>query len=190
MRALVDFITLVMLLGLLGGVAWHQRAKSLERDTIAGVREDVLRIERELRRRAATGEIEVNGRGWPTTIDPDWFIDDPPVNRLLPADRPWLEIAPPEHADLTHPLARQSYDRAVAAFWYNPALGVVRARVPVTLSDQRATDLYNRINGVRLSSIFEGLPAPSPARPERDSIADADDMGEDSLDPTRPRDER
>lgn len=189
MRALVDFITLAMLLALLGGVAWHQRAQSRERETIAGVREDVRRIERELRRRAATGDIEVNGRGWPTTIDPGWFTDEAPINRLLPVDRPWLEIAPPEHADLVHPLVRQSYDRTVAAFWYNPALGVVRARVPVTLSDRHATELYNTINGVSLSSIFEGLPAP-PRRAEPDHVADADDMSEGALDPTRPRDER
>jgi hypothetical protein len=38
-------------------------------------------------------------------------------------------------------------------FWYNPALGVVRARVPRTLSDAEALELYNEVNGTRLQEL-------------------------------------
>jgi len=43
-----------------------------------------------------------------------------------------------------------------AMFWYNPARGVIRARVPRTLSDADAVALYNDVNRtkvVELSSI-------------------------------------
>jgi hypothetical protein len=83
-----------------------------------------------------------------------------------------------------------AFDRSIAAFWYNPANGVVRARVPVTISDQRATELYNRINGVFLTSIFEGLSIPDD-RPmngfnEEDAKALAEILVEEDLDPTKP----
>jgi hypothetical protein len=40
-------------------------------------------------------------------------------------------------------------------FWYNPALGIVRARVPRTLSDADAIDTYNRVNGTAIRSLVE-----------------------------------
>lgn len=70
-------------------------------------------------------------------------------------DRPWLEVAPAADADLLHPRVRVTIDEGLAAFWYNPFQGVVRARVPVLVSDTDATALYNRVNGTSLSSIFE-----------------------------------
>ena len=197
MRWLVDLVAAAMLLALTGGVVLHHRAVSREREAIVAVRDDVLRIERELRRRAATGEVEVNGRGWPIEIDPRWFGQDPPTNGLLPSDRPWIEIAPDADAALLHPVVRQSYSKAIAAFWYNPALGIVRARAPVTISDQRATELYNEINGVALTSIFEGLPklsragageTPTDADTDAAALAGAD-LEEKDLDPTKPRPE-
>jgi len=189
MRWLVNTIAGLLTLSLAAGVVMHNRTERRERSAVAEVRADLRRLEKEIRRRGATGLVEVNGRGWPLTLDPSWFGDDPPVNRLLPPDRPWIEIAPPEHRDYLHPIVRQSYDEHVPAFWYNPALGIVRARVPVMVSDHLATELYNRVNNVALASIFEGLPMPE-REPERaqNAVAGAADAGltEDDLDPTTP----
>jgi hypothetical protein len=42
----------------------------------------------------------------------------------------------------------------------------VRARVPVMVSDEDATQLYNRVNGTTMTSIFSReLPAPSMTKP-------------------------
>lgn len=157
MRILVDLVALLALLALVAGAALHHRAGDRQRAEVQSVRSAVGRLEQTLRIKAATGEVEVNGRGWPVDINPDWFGDDPPRNSLLSSGRPWLEIASSEPASLTNPAVRIAYDRSVAAFWYNPANGAIRARIPATVSDQRAVELYNRINGVALRSIFQGV---------------------------------
>jgi hypothetical protein len=42
----------------------------------------------------------------------------------------------------------------MAAFWYNPYQGILRARVPVMISDEESLSVYNRINSSSLTSIF------------------------------------
>ncbi|RMH24436.1 MAG: hypothetical protein D6693_10030 [Planctomycetota bacterium] len=187
MRWLVNIVAVLLALALGAGVVLHGRTVRREQEAVREVRAAVRQIERELRRRSATGSVEVNGRGWPITVEPAWFGASPPVNRLLPPDRPWIEIAPPEHKDYLHPVVRQSYNEHVPAFWYNPALGIVRARVPVMVSDRLATELYNEVNTVAIASIFEGLPIPE-REPERadNAVAGAGGMSEDDLDPTKP----
>ncbi len=193
MRLLVDLVVLATLLAVVAGAVLHNRAVDRERAAVQDVRADLRRIEQAIRVKAATGATEVNGRGWPFSIDPDWFPEDPPQNRLLTPDRPWLEIAPPEYASLQHPTIRMAFDRSIAAFWYNPANGVIRARVPVTISDKRATELYNRINTVALTSIFEGLSIPDGELTGFDK-ADADALARilenEDLDPTKPLDSK
>ena len=188
MRLLVDLVVLATLLAIVTGAVLHHRAVGRERAAVQEVRSDIRRIEQELKVRAATGAVEVNGRGWPLEIDAAWFGDDPPQNRLISTDRPWLEIAPPAHAELTHPSIRIAFNESVAAFWYNPANGVVRARVPLTVSDQRATELYNRINHVALASIFENLTFPDRVKPGDEAPTDAiaEVPEEPNLDPTIP----
>jgi len=88
------------------------------------------------------------------TIDPAWFQEAAPGNPLLDEDRPWVEVAGTSQADLLHPPVRMAVEKSIAAFWYNPYQGVVRARVPVMVSDDKATELYNRVNGTGMSSIF------------------------------------
>jgi hypothetical protein len=52
-------------------------------------------------------------------------------------------------------------DNSVASFWYNPYQGVIRARVPIVISDRKA--LYNSVNRTRLDSIYsKDLPIEEP----------------------------
>lgn len=177
MRILANIVALAALLAVIAGVALHRRNVTRQRAEVVVVRHDVHRMERTIRVKAATGEVEVNGRGWPIDVDPAWFGDNPPHNPLLTPNRPWLEIASPDRASLEHPQVRIAFDRSVAAFWYNPANGVVRARVPVTVSDRRAVELYNSINSASLDSIFEGVG-------DRISFADEAEPSADSPDST------
>ncbi|MFM9957605.1 MAG: hypothetical protein ACKVZJ_05995 [Phycisphaerales bacterium] len=108
---------------------------------------------------AATGEPDlttpVNQRGWPMTIEPEWFGTKPPLNALTIPGCPWVEIASGEELLLTNPRIRVALDRNVAAFWYNPALGIVRARVGPTATDVQAVDLYNRVNATAIVAIVD-----------------------------------
>jgi len=53
-----------------------------------------------------------------------------------------------------HPVNRLCDGPRTATFWYNPTTGVVRARVPHMVSDQRSLELYNYINGSQLDDLF------------------------------------
>jgi len=182
MRLLVNSAVAILVAGLISGAWLLQKSEAVEETALMQVQSAVSQIKRELRLRAAMGQAEINGRGWPMTVDPGWF-DNPPRNVLISQRRPWVEVAPPEHAELLHPPIRIATDEDVAAFWYNPANGVVRARAPITLSDRRTTEIYNRINGAAISSIFERVMPPSdvriaPTLAPQDAVANAEEPAE------------
>lgn len=134
--------------------SWRARARSEERLAVEGARSSIERIVQELSYRATLQEIEINGRGWPVTVDPGWFRGKLPRNPLVPTRNPWLEIADESQHGLSNPRQILVVDGTMASFWYNPANGVVRARIGQPVSDRRALELYNRINGTDLDSIF------------------------------------
>jgi hypothetical protein len=153
MRWIRDIALLVLIIGLGAGVIWWQQERREEQAKLDKTTADTQRLEREVRFRAATKTGELNARGWPVTVDPVWFELDPPQNLMVTEDRPWVEIAPEEEAGLTHPRIRMTLDDHTAAFWYNPYQGVVRARVPVSMTDEQATAMYNAVNRASISSI-------------------------------------
>lgn len=154
MRFLLNMLAVLLLAGLVAGGVWFYRDRQQGEEQVEATRAAVRTLQRQITVQAGLGQAEVNGRGWPKTVDPAWFGGHPPMNGLVSPDRPWLEVAQPEHADLEHPPVRMTIGDEIAAFWYNPGTGIVRARVPVTVSDARATELYNAINGTTLVSIF------------------------------------
>lgn len=158
MRWLREAVTVVMLTAILAGVLfvqWRSADREAEIDRLSA---DLRRMDLEIKYRAATGKAELNAFGWPARIDPHWFGEDVPRNTLLSGPRPWLEIAGVAEAPLVHPPIRMAVEDDDAGFWYNPARGIIRARVPVMVSDGEATLLYNRVNRTTLRSIFESEP--------------------------------
>ena len=154
MRFVRDLLLLLLLIAVGAGVVYYQREQRDEQVRILKATAETRRLEMEVKFRAATKGADLNARGWPLTIDPAWFEKDPPINTLVEDDRPWIEIASADEAEFQHPPVRMTVDDATAAFWYNPYQGVVRARVPVMVSDEAATFLYNRVNESNMASIF------------------------------------
>ena len=117
---------------------------------------ELRRVELELKYRAAAKLPGLNGKGWPQKIEEDWFRGPSgvPRNPLVSLERPWVDIAAGEELEMDHPALKMTADPRLAGFWYNPNLGVVRARVPVMVSDEDSLELYNRVNGTHLASIF------------------------------------
>jgi hypothetical protein len=97
--------------------------------------------------RAALRDVPVSSRGYPLTIDPEWFEGTLPWNDLLGPSQPWLELAHQDQKDLVHPPDPFVIERTQAGFWYNPHTGHVRARVPAQASESASVELYNRVNG-------------------------------------------
>jgi hypothetical protein len=123
-------------------------------------------------------------------VDPQWFGAEPPRNGLVSPERPWVEVATPAEASLQDPPVRLTVDPKVAAFWYNPYQGVVRARVPVSISDAKSLAMYNAINGTRLTTIYGVAPEePAHEGPGPDAAATAsasDGPADDSVGPPLP----
>lgn len=154
MRWMRDIVAALGLVAVVGGAVYFKRAQREEEAMFQRAQTDLRRMELEIKYRAATKTTELNARGWPVTIDPSWFQAGAPDNPLLDDDRPWVEVAGTQQAEFMHPPVRMAVDEHLAAFWYNPYQGVIRARVPVMVSDDKATELYNRVNSVSVSSIF------------------------------------
>lgn len=153
----MKFVWVIMVAVLLGGSGWIvNHALSAKQDQIAAeqrTQSALKQIERQIRIMAGSNGAELNGRGWPITIDPAWFGTDVPKNALLTGARPWLEVASPDEKALTHPVVRQAVNRDVAAFWYNPSNGIVRARAGVMVSDKAAIEAYNRVNSSSITTL-------------------------------------
>ena len=167
MRRLIEILIIGTVALVIGGMLYYRATnQTLEHDAdfVAG---EVRRFELEIKVRAATTSAELTERAWPMTIDPAWF-ESPPQNTLVSRDRPWVEVAPPEHAELFDPVYRIALDPTLASFWYNPYQGVIRARVPIAINDEQALRLYNRINGTRLTELY----ATPPLAPEKDPDAE------------------
>lgn len=144
----------VMLAWALSASEWRRRTDLDSEATIARAIEARRLLERQVRIRAATKAATLNNSGWPTTISPEWFEDHPPRNPFVSPGHPWIDIAGPDQASLLDPPVRQALTPADAAFWYNPANGVVRARVGPMVTDAHAVATYNRLNGSTVSSLF------------------------------------
>jgi hypothetical protein len=161
MRLFMDTVVALMLVALLGGVIWHNRAdQSIKQDRDLA-RSEVHRFQQQIALQSALAKVQRNERGYPETVDPNWFQGVLPANPLIDIGHPWLEIAGPDQKDLVHPQDRVATDKNTAKFWYNPHTGVVRARVPAGVSDAAALELYNHINECYLPELFaDGATAP------------------------------
>lgn len=158
MRIIVNLVALLVAVVAAGVFYFNSAQHSMDEELAREARDVVREVEQTLRLQATKPNAPVNIRGYVTTIDPAWF-DAIPRNPLVSPATPWIEIAPRESADLWHPEVRLAVHPDLAGLWYNPYRGIVRARVPVQVNDERSTQLYNRVNGTRLSSILEPEPA-------------------------------
>ena len=153
MRLVVDALIALMLIGIAGGIVWHHLDKREQEVRLATTKQSVETIGTVIREHRNLARIEIDG-GMPDTVAPSWFTRPLPENALLDGKRPWIEVASKRQADLEHPLNRVAVNEADAAFWYNPANGVVRARVPSNLGDADALKYYNMVNSTTLTDIL------------------------------------
>jgi type II secretory pathway pseudopilin PulG len=154
MRLVIDSLVALMLCGFLAGVVLQTRAERRLDDKIELGRAEVERFQSQILLQAAIEKGELSQRGYPTTIEVEWFSGNAPLNPLLGPAHPWLEIADESQRDLLHPPNPMAFGVDVAQFWYSPYTGVVRARVPSDVSDATAVRLYNRMNGCNLQDLY------------------------------------
>jgi hypothetical protein len=155
MRWLVNLLAVCCLAA---GVAWfvaYDNAKAQHERAVVETTRAVRLVEQMIKFKSTQPEMDLNEQGFPMTVSKDWFEQSVPFNSMAPSNCPWVEIAGPAEATLSQPRVRQVTDSSVAGLWYNPYRGIVRARVPVQVSDAATTELYNRVNGTSLRTIFD-----------------------------------
>ncbi|MCA3005155.1 MAG: hypothetical protein LW650_13980 [Planctomycetaceae bacterium] len=164
LKWIVNLTALICLAGAGIGLSVHLNQETESEHRAAQTAYAVEVITQVVDLQAVKTSTQTSISGWPEKIDPAWFDSQKGVPRNALVDeadaragvpgRPWVDVAGPAEAGLHHPRIRQTVNGQLAMFWYNPALGVVRARVPVLVSDSDATDLYNEVNRTRLVSLF------------------------------------
>lgn len=102
---------------------------------------------------AALDRSNIEDVTFPPMIEALWFEEDVPTNQLLDSTSPWVEVAAEDERGLRHPRNPTTDGGHHAMFWYNPTLGIVRARVPRTLADADAIALYNEVNGTHMNEL-------------------------------------
>lgn len=155
LRLLVDALILTGLGLLCLGYVAYEHGLEVEQGDIRLLRDNVRQIEQQVKLQAALGRTPCNEDGFPMTVDPAWFGTSIPRNPLLNDGRhPWIEVAHGGELEADHPRVPVATTNAMAGFWYNPRTGVVRARVPQLVSDERTLQTYNFVNSSNLKRLF------------------------------------
>lgn len=149
MRLVVDLVVLLAILAGGAGYWWTQHQQVAMRRQIDQVRQSMREIHNVAMLHGGQGDVPVHTSGYPLKIEATWFAT-PPVNGLAADHALWLAVAEPERYAATNPRNITVSDQR-AAFWYNPARGIIRARVPRQITEDATMDLYNRINATSLS---------------------------------------
>ncbi len=187
MRLLVDTLIALMLAGILAGVLLYHRHQTAQLAEISRVHQSLARLHEQAIYHGAL-QVQIGEQdAAPPTISPAWFLGNLPENPLTPNAGHWLDIAPSGDTS-DHPPDPVVTKSRQAAFWYNPARGIFRARVSPQFSEARALALYNRLNQTALSrlvTIDDAKRQPqalaSPAKDQQpapvDRISDAGNAG-------------
>ena len=106
----------------------------------------LLRIESEIRLRSALDGYQTSREGFVVMVESTWFEGGPPRNPLLPGPkRPRIEVEDSGDRSMRNPVTPTATDQG-AGWWYNPANGIVRARVPAQATNRATRELYELVN--------------------------------------------
>lgn len=139
---------LTLLAGAVVSLAAWTRFDAIQRfeRTITTTNIALLRLESEIRLRSALDGHEMSRQGFVRLVDPDWFEGDPPQNQLLTGlNRRWIDVDTRADRSIRNPTTIFATE-GDAQWWYNPANGVIRARVPGQPTIRATRELYERVN--------------------------------------------
>lgn len=163
-----SLIALAAVFGL-GAMLLHNRAQDTRAADVAFVQESLTRLHERTAYHAALKAAAADDprNALLVAVEPGWFGQRLPLNVLLDVDHPWIDLAPPgDRSDHPpDPVIRRGHQ---AGFWYNPTLGVFRARVPQQATERQTLELYNTLNTAELAAlplIADPLRAPLAYRP-------------------------
>ena len=155
MRHVINILLVMMAGGCIAiGVRSFTEHRELQ-EHVESTREALYELKQRVALHSTVEEVAKSSNGFPESIDPDWFPETLPLNHLVSENRPWLEIAGEEDRNKRHPDQRATIDSDLAAFWYNPYNGVIRARVPRSISDSNTNQLYDQVNNITKEIVID-----------------------------------
>ena len=113
---------------------------------VAQSRDARTRLLQEIRLRSALDGAVVTDSGWTIEVSEDWFRSPPAPPWWGREDFEWLEVAASDEMLMLDPPNRTLRRPGDAVWWYNPTLGVLRARVPPQSDHQLTFEFYTRVN--------------------------------------------
>lgn len=156
MRWLIDLLIVVMLAAAVYGGWWVYTYQQRQATDLEQVHAALQRLHEQARYHRAMGRAEQElGLEPPPLVSEQWFGPTLPTNPYALADgqgRPWLDIAPEGDFE-PHPPDPVLTGADQAQFWFNPQLGVFRARVPAQASSRETRELYNTVNQTTLATL-------------------------------------
>jgi len=153
MRLAINLLIPVMVVALVAGIVAYDCLQRHRQDTRLSVQQDMVRLRGQAAYHGAMRRTAVTKAGFPRAIRSQWFGGESlPVNRLMPGRHCWLDVAP--SGDMfDHPPDPIAFRSTQGGFWYNPNIGVVRARVPWQHSVEEALQIYNKLNRTNLTHL-------------------------------------
>lgn len=152
MRFLFNSLIALMLVMILVGVLHNRFKKEQSLRDVQSVRLALKTLHETSRLHAALSDASVTDVGFSTTLSPEWFSPQVPTNVFLPASHSWVDVAPQDDMN-SHPPDPIVTAPDQAGFWYNPSLGIFRARVLPQFTDAQTLTLYNRLNNTALKRL-------------------------------------
>jgi len=141
---LIEILIVVLILAILATVATKSFGSAGQDAQAAAVQSDLRHIQTRVMLEASTGRGLYPADITPDTLD-EWFGKPVRSAYALPTTPLGVEIDSSGDSDVVHP-ADKVLSGALPAWWYNPANGVVRARVPDQGSATATRDLYVEVN--------------------------------------------
>ena len=166
-RRVIDTLIVLLILSLAFTVLRYHRSATAQFTSDDSVRDELGRIHDRIVLRAALENVARTKAGYPLAVPTEWFADGLPRNPLVPIEQPWMDIETPGDVS-DNPDDPVIYHRGQAGIWYNPELGILRARVMPQFSDTETLMLYNRVNDTAITSLprAEAPPEDEEAWPE------------------------
>jgi hypothetical protein len=166
MRLVIDILIAVMLVAVLSAAGLHVQRQYRHGQTVEAAKQALERVQSTAAYHRALVEVESHETArrlrYPRYINPSWFDGDVPTNPFA-GGRPWMDIAPEGDQHL-HPADPVLLGPDQGGFWYNPAGGTCRTRVPPQTTRQATLELYNNVNDTDLNELPGSTPAGADAR--------------------------
>lgn len=155
MRYVCDAIMILLLVAILTAYNAYQNSVDDEVLKIEELKDSVHLIEQQILYHSMMDNVPLNEYGYPLTVKPEWFTTELPRNTTISSKHPWLEVDKNATHTTLHPdIIVADGPTPLAGFWYNPTNGILRARIPQMISDQKTIEVYNDINRSNLRTLF------------------------------------